>query len=54
MAHHPESFESDSELDGMDRAESGLSIKKIQQLGTKPTVRIVDSDLRLKKDIETA
>ncbi|MGW4094004.1 hypothetical protein [Nocardia sp. NPDC004750] len=52
MTHYPESF--DAQLDGAGPAESVLSMKKIRQLSTKPTTRYLDSDVRLKKDIETA
>ncbi|WP_327117686.1 hypothetical protein OHB12_08265 [Nocardia sp. NBC_01730] len=54
MTHHSEIFDSDAQLDVPDQAESVLSVKKIQQLSVKPTTRILDSDVRLKKDIETA
>jgi hypothetical protein len=52
MTHHPQASD-EAELDIAEKAESVLSAKKVQQLSVKPT-RIVESDIRLKKDIETA
>ncbi|MEU4343133.1 hypothetical protein AB0H00_17960 [Nocardia sp. NPDC023852] len=54
MTHYPEAFDSDAQLDIASRAESVLSIKKVKQLSTKPTRLYIESDVRLKKDIETA
>ena len=54
MTNNPEAFDSDAQLDVADQAESALSIKKIRQLSTKATTFVLDSDLRLNKDIETA
>ncbi|MEU1983065.1 hypothetical protein [Nocardia sp. NPDC019395] len=51
---HPKSFDSNTRRDGAGRDKSALSVKKVRQLSTKPTTRYVDSDIRLKKDIETA
>ncbi|MEV3960357.1 hypothetical protein AB0M34_05560 [Nocardia sp. NPDC050193] len=54
MTHHSEYVDSGTRRDGADRAESALSVKKVRQLSIKPTTRILESDVRLKKDIETA
>ncbi|WP_406272597.1 hypothetical protein OH799_33065 [Nocardia sp. NBC_00881] len=54
MTHNPEAFDAAVHLDITDQAESALSVKKIQQLSAKPTTFVIESDLRLKKDIETA
>ncbi|MGO4648170.1 hypothetical protein AB4305_24885 [Nocardia sp. 2YAB30] len=54
MTHNPEARDPDAQLDVADKAESALSVKKLQQLSTKPTTFVIESDLRLKKDIETA
>lgn len=54
MTRNPDAFDADAQLDVAGQAESVLSVKKVQQLSTKPTTRILDSDVRLKKDIETA
>ncbi|MFQ6398803.1 hypothetical protein ACLMAJ_35865 [Nocardia sp. KC 131] len=54
MTHNPEAFDANAQLHVADQVESVLSVKKVQQLSTKPTTRHLDSDVRLKKDIETA